>query len=239
MPLPIKNWSNRPTTWATWFKETAEHQVRWHGDPPRELRWKLVVAASGATFIFGWIGFQLLTSNFNTADLPSALIPNRGLGTNLSTSSPTPSNSASSFLVPIVKATAYDPFGNEEENNGAVSAAIDDDPTSVWTTVTYNAQDMDKAGVGLILDLGTSQQISEVAVNFEAAGQDFSVYISDEAKPDPKTAEKLGSITKSESVATIKSPRPVTGKYVLIWLTSLSAINDGYASGIANVQVLL
>lgn len=236
MPAPLNRLSEKTKDWAAWFKQTSEHQVSWHGDPPRELRWKLIAGAGGATFIFGWIGFQLLTSNFNTSDLPSALVPNNGLA--VSDVAPSASGTPKQTAV-ILNATSFDPLGDNKENDGALNAVFDADFLSVWTTSTYKNADLGKDGVGVLLDLGTSQPVTQVEIAFEDSGQDVEVYVTDEAEPDLTTAAKLGSVTKSDSVALIESATPVTGRYVLIWLTALPQVSDGFAGGIANVQVLL
>lgn len=69
----------KPSSWLDWLKTTSEEHVVWYGDPDPKIRWKLVVGAATFTFLLGWIGFKLLTSNFDTADLPSSLVPDSGI----------------------------------------------------------------------------------------------------------------------------------------------------------------
>ena len=236
-----QSWSEKSTAWTEWLKETAQHQVQWHGDPPREHRWKLVAGATAATFAIGWLGLQLLTSNFKTSDTPVAIVPNAS-GDQSSNNSASPSSNE--FGVPgstleIVEVKSFDPFGDETENDQEVQAAIDQDTSTAWRTVTYRNQDLGKAGVGLLLDLGAPRPVAEVELLLARAGHDVAVFVTDEPAPDPTKAEKLGEITKSDENAVIKSPRAINGRYVLIWFTALPKVDDGFSGGIANVQVRL
>lgn len=67
------------SSWVGWLKETSEQHVGWQGDPEPKLRWKLIASAAIFTFLLGWVGFKLLTSNFDTTDLPSSLVPDSGI----------------------------------------------------------------------------------------------------------------------------------------------------------------
>ena len=236
-----QTWSEKSLAWTDWLKETAQHQVQWHGDPPREHRWKLIAGATAATFAFGWLGLQLLTSNFKTSDTPVAIVPNSGVDLSPSgLASPGSSDTGvPGTQLEIVEAKSFDPFGDETENDQTVQAAIDQDIASTWETVTYRNQDLGKPGVGLLLDLGAPKPVVEVELLLTDAGHDVSVFITDESAPDPTKAEKLGEITKSDENAVIKNPRAITGRYVLIWFTALPQVDDGFSGGIANVQVRL
>ncbi len=236
-----QTWTEKSAAWTDWLKETAQHQVQWHGDPPREHRWKLVAGATAATFAFGWLGLQLLTSNFKTSDTPVAILPNTNAEL-LPGGSASPSSSqtgASGAPLEIVEVKSFDPFGDETENDQTVQAAIDQDLATKWQTVTYRNQDLGKPGVGLLLDLGASRPVTEVELLLSGVGHNVSVFVTDESAPDPTKAKELGQITKSEENVTISSPQPITGRYVLIWLTALPQVSDGFTGGIANVQVRL
>lgn len=237
MPKPRERMSEIYKQWSAWFSETAQQQVKWQGDAPRELRWKLIASAIIATFSFGYIGFQLLTSNFHTSETPVAIVPNA----ELAAVSPTPSPSIG-VPTPIVAATSYDPLGDKKENDVSLGALFDSELNNVqstWTTSTYKTADLGKDGVGVVLDLGSAKSVSAIEISFAAAGQAVEIYVGDEAVPDLKTAKKFGELAQTPALAKIQGTTAVTGRYVLIWLTSLPAVTDGFASGIANVQVLL
>lgn len=225
--------TQRKDAWVGWFQETAKHQVKWHGETPRELRWKLIAGATLGTFVFGYVGLQLLTSNFHTSDTPVAIIPNN----DSAQSSPSPSQLVEAKITNVIP---YDPFGNDQESDDQANLAVDADATTFWTTATYKATDMGKAGVGLVLDLGSALSVSEVQVTFPSSGHSFTVYVGDSATPDVKTAVKLGSVsTAVETTVTLKVPKALTGQYVTIWLTGLPSADEGFVGGIANVKVLL
>jgi hypothetical protein len=235
MPKSNKNWTAKSTQWAVWFKETADQQVSWRGDRPRELRWKSIVGAAAFTFALGWLGLQLLTSNFHSSGTPIAIVPNKSDQILIT---PLPSSTAGE-VVEIVAATSFDPLGDESENDDLIKFAFDSDPTTAWSTVTYRNQDLGKAGVGLLFDLGISQSISQVEITFISAGQSFSVYVTNEIDPLRNSTELLGAAENSEISTVVSANTPINGQYVLVWLTSLPEVADGFSGGIVDVQIRL
>ena len=118
---------------------------------------------------------------------------------------------------------------------------LDDDPTTAWKTVIYKGQiSLGKPGVGLLLDLGSSRPVSEVDLSFLSEGVSATVYVSDSDKPDIETDQSLGSVSSAGLEGVIKAPRPISGQYVLIWVTDVPAIDSGgYQGGITHVVVKL
>jgi hypothetical protein len=235
MSRPIKNLSNKSEQWKDWFKETAEQQVLWRGDPPRELRWKSVVGAIAFTFAFGWLGLQLLTSNFHTSDSPIAIVPDKADAI----TQPTESQTAAGTILEIFSARSFDPLGDNSENDALANLAIDQDLATAWETVRYKNEDLGKEGVGLLLDLGSAQDVSKVELALISAGHDFEVYVSADPEPTRGTTELLGSVKNSAKSEVVSGLAPITGRYVLIWLTLLPQIADEFLGGIENIQVRL
>jgi hypothetical protein len=235
MSRPVKNLSDKSEQWKDWFKETAEQQVLWYGDPPRELRWKSVVGAIAFTFAFGWLGLQLLTSNFHTSDAPIAIVPDKAD----EVIQPAESETTSGTIVEIISASSFDPLGDNSENDGLANLAVDEDLASAWTTVRYKNEDLGKEGVGLLLDLGSAQAISEVEVALISTGHNFEVYVSTDREPTRGKTELLGTVKNSAKSEVITGLTPITGRYVLIWLTLLPQVADEFLGGIENIQVRL
>lgn len=208
--------------------------VSWHGAPEsKETRIKSTLIALVSVIIFGWIGWQLLTSNFHKSSDPIAIL-----------ASPLPSAVATESNQPmapiqIMGASDFDPFGDNTENPGKTALAIDGDKATAWTTVNYKNSDMGKSGVGLLLDLGSPRPITTVSIDFSVAGQLADVYLTDSATPDLATAEKLGSTTSTGGTDVVKAPRAISGRYVLVWIKPNLPKNSAgtYQGGIAEIKV--
>ena len=197
-----------------------------------KLRSTLIAGLS--VLVFGWLGWQLLTSNFARADSDIAVLL-----------SPLPSvevSSATGELAQIVAVTAYDPLGDNEENAEQALLAVDGDVETAWTTVNYRQADMSgKAGVGLLLDLGTSQDVYGVEIEFTAVGHSGEIYVLDSPVPDLVTAPKFGDFDPASSSSSVSVKAAATGRYVLVWLTPdlPKSETDEFQGGISEIKVRL
>jgi serine/threonine protein kinase len=215
----------------------ASHPVQWHGRPETHShRIRATAIALVCVMGMGWIGWQLLTRNFNKSDVPVAILASPLPSM---TSTPNPSVSSQPEAAEVVAISDYDPFGDQTENPDQASLAIDSDVATSWNTVNYLHQDMaGKPGVGLLLDLGAPRPVSSVNLSFLEAGVSAEIYVSDSAEPDITTAEKLGDVQDAETSAIIKAPRAISGRYVLVWLTQVPQSSDGtYKGGITEIEV--
>ncbi len=148
---------------------------------------------------------------------------------------------------------SYDPFGDDDGNGkpdkrkGRESEELavtvnDDDPDTAWLTSQYTSPDLDgKEGVGLILDLGQPQDIQQVSMNLLGAGSNVDVRVSDRIFADPALWTPLAAAFAPRSRIDLRSPRPVTGRYVLIWFTQVPPAEDQgsgvYQGGVRRVVV--
>lgn len=226
----------------------TSHEVTWHGkDIPKSRRLRAAVLAFAITYLFGWAGWQLMTHNFR--DSPANLSTAPTVTTSPSASSrPSPSISPSASIssapwptryASIISATGYDPYGDGQENPDLAKFAIDGKPKTSWVTTNYYSNTFGKkSGVGLLIDLGESTKVAHVEVTFNAPAHGASVFLSDSATPDLATAQVLGIVSNSNKVEAFTPEKPITGQYVLIWLTKLPRNEIGnYVGGIAEVKV--
>jgi hypothetical protein len=110
----------------------------------------------------------------------------------------------------------------------------------VWTTKEYFdpfGPNGLKTGVGLVLDLGSPQQIGSVTVRTVGA-TDFEVRAADEqgAVLDDYTSVD-DPVRNAVGRAVVVPPKELHARYVLVWLTSLPAVNGRYRGQIAEVTV--
>ncbi|MCF8554704.1 MAG: protein kinase [Candidatus Nanopelagicales bacterium] len=197
-----------------------------------KIRSTLIAGLS--VLVFGWFGWQLLTSNFYRSDSDIAVL-----------TSPLPSmeiSQATGELAKIAAVTIYDPLGDDAENSEQALLAIDGDKESAWTTVNYRQADMSgKAGVGLVLDLGSAQDVYAVEVDFTSIGHSAEIYVANSTEPDFVTTPKFGDVNPAESSSSVAVSNPVSGRYVLIWLTPDLPKSDTneFQGGVSEVRVRL
>ena len=168
--------------------------------------------------------------------------------------SPTPSTTSEDEggPLPIRRATVFDPSGDGTENDADTKFAIDGDPSTVWTTVTYASRDLGglKPGVGLQLAIGENP-VSGVELRLVGRGSDLQVWVA-RPRTDPKGAppkvpdpaaplagyRKLASVKGASDLVTYRFSPSVTTNRVLIWFTALPPSGDGFQGGVADVAVL-
>jgi hypothetical protein len=149
-------------------------------------------------------------------------------GTTSSSSSSPTSVAAAKVLTPA-GANSFDPLGSSKDENGdQAKYAIDGDPTTFWHTDFYfnypkfgNLKD----GTGLILDMGGPVRLSQVVVQFGTiCCAHVKIEIGNNASPDSSALSTFTVVQSSDTAArstTFSVTSGATGRYVLIWITSL------------------
>jgi len=154
----------------------------------------------------------------------------------------TPSQSAAtSAPIPGVTASDFDPQGSDlAENPEEAGLAVDGDPSTSWQTSRYDQQFGPaglKTGVGLVLDLGATHDVTEVDLTTLGAPTDVQVYV---AAQDPTTLQGLkpaGESTITGTRGTVSVDPATGGRYVVVWLTRLPVVPGGFRGGVAEAVV--
>jgi hypothetical protein len=169
---------------------------------------------------------------------PAASHPQGGGSSPSGTPGTTPAGRA--HRLPVAKVSAYDPKGDGRENDAALPAAVDGDPSTAWTSDRYTTARFGglKSGLGLLLDLGRSRPLRTVLLRFGAAGTSVRVYVGDD-----RSALLAGRLAASASgagrSARLALPDGVRGRYLLVWLTALPpATGHGYRASVDEVTAL-
>jgi putative peptidoglycan lipid II flippase len=191
---------------------------------PPSVRW--VAAAAVGLVIAGLalLGLQIL----DPADAPERPLNNQ---TNRQTAP-----------VTAVDVRDFDPFGNGAENPEQTQLAVDGDLTTVWPTQLYfDPLEVQKPGVGLVLDLGQAVPVREVDVAL--AGQPTSVRLlaaDEDAIQMPTTFDAFDGfarIRQADERLNVTVQDPPTTRFVLVWLTRLPPAPGGWAGGIREVEI--
>jgi serine/threonine-protein kinase len=149
-----------------------------------------------------------------------------------------PSSSPTSAAAPRpfrpVSASVLDPFGTGGENDSTAPYALDGDPATAWRSENYFDGRLNKEGVGLVFDLGQQRDAVGFRLFTPHPGYTFHVAVGDD--PDslldgigpPQTAE---AETQGELVG--------SGRYVLVWITTVVPTEDGNRAEIGEFRVIV
>jgi serine/threonine protein kinase len=150
----------------------------------------------------------------------------------------TPSVPQAGSALPIVGVKSIDPYGDSQENPYQVKYAIDGNPATAWTTSAYPTADMGgKAGVGLLLDLGAARPFTTLKLVLVGNGTNLTVMTGATVRNAPQGFATVAKVTGAPNELTIRLPRAVTSRFVVIWLTKLPPSNTKFQGGIAEVTI--
>jgi putative peptidoglycan lipid II flippase len=159
-----------------------------------------------------------------------------------------PRASSSSAANPPVRITAVrdlDPpsqGGNGEEHAGEARLAVDGDASTAWTTQSY----FDgprlapfKQGVGLVLDLGSETKVRSLTATLGGSGYDFEVYAAPGASRAPADITGLDMVARKQGAGgeTRVGLKPVTTRYLVLWLTALPDVGGTFRGSVEEVVV--
>jgi tRNA A-37 threonylcarbamoyl transferase component Bud32 len=115
----------------------------------------------------------------------------------------------------------FDPIGGDGEHPDEVSAAIDDDPNSTWSTESYTGGQLNKDGVGLYVDAKPGVAAKRLTLRTPTTGWSGTVYGATSGPPqDIGQWTPLGQITTTEGKTSVKLPGK-RYRYYLVWITAL------------------
>ncbi|HET9082543.1 MAG TPA: protein kinase family protein [Trebonia sp.] len=144
---------------------------------------------------------------------------------------------AAGTVLTIAGDSTFNPYGappGNTENPAAAKAAIDGSTSTAWSTsYYYNHPNLGglKPGTGLLIDMGRQVKLSQVEVLFSSDGgpTTASVYLGNDPTDTKATALSNFTLVSPSASASGDYKFPVssqaTGRYVLIWLTSLPKLS--------------
>jgi len=183
-----------------------------------------------------WVGSTLLSVTDSVDSVqgstPSVSAP--------ATNSGAASKPAAGSAVKIVSAQVFDPLGDgEPENDKDVPLAYDGDPSTAWSTLEYRGSPNFgnlKDGVGIVLDLGSSQNLSGVTLTTTTPGATVEVRTADQPA-DKLDGYKPAADGKLDGTTDMTFGKPVKARFVLVWITGLVQSDNGFKADIAEVAV--
>lgn len=164
-------------------------------------------------------------------------------------SASTPAAAPAAGPVKIARVADFDPRadgGSGAENGKLATRAIDSKPDTAWTTERYRklaALGGLKPGVGLLLDLGETHRVTSVSLTLQGAPTSLEIRVpvtASDTAPLRSVSQwrKLVSTDDGQGTITLDFPAVQT-QFVLVYLTSLPPVGDGYFRGaVAEVSVI-
>jgi hypothetical protein len=148
-----------------------------------------------------------------------------------------PSKEATGEPLAILKASGFDPEGDGRERNSEAPRVYDGDKSTFWSSEGYASANLGglKKGVGIIVDLGQTAKVKQVELDLPDAA-DVTVYVNGDNTLDGAT--ELGSSSGKKGTVTLTGDKPATGKFVMVWFTKVSQVNDGrFRATLAEITV--
>jgi hypothetical protein len=140
--------------------------------------------------------------------------------------------------LPIVQAKNYDPFGADGESSSRARRAIDKDRLTAWTTFTYYDPYLGgKPGMGISVDLGAPRPITTVDLRLIGSNSNLRVMVGNKRFANPEKFRTFADVTGAGRHIMLRSPRPMTGRYVVVWFTRLPWIDGSYRGGVRSIVV--
>ncbi|WP_329118448.1 serine/threonine protein kinase [Streptomyces sp. NBC_01353] len=143
--------------------------------------------------------------------------------------------------VAIVSAHDFDPLGNGAETPSEIDNLYDGDPSTSWQTAEYYGYPEFgrlKSGVGVVLDLGSVQQVGKVDVTFLGDTTAELRTAPENASTRPTGPDDYTKITSgSGENVTLAPGKPVKTRYVLVWLTKLPSSDGNFRSKISEIKI--
>lgn len=174
-------------------------------------------------------------------------LPNLGGGSSDSPSADASSSAPATQAAPvkITGATLLDPPGGDFSEAPEVKKAIDGSVSTYWDTDQYKGPKFArlKAGLGLVLDLGGAHSVQTVTINFDHAGATFELRAgtaTPSSQPRDITPYQVVASAQTAASATtvVKLSKPVSTKYLVLWLTDTGQNSQGkYQVAINEINV--
>jgi serine/threonine-protein kinase len=139
-------------------------------------------------------------------------------------------------IVPFETVAAVDPYGDDQENDSGMYLVRDGDPLTAWKSENYYDGTLNnKPGVGMLFDLGSTQTVTGFRLQTPYPGYRFSVVVGD-GDWRAMVADARHTFTAADEMR--ESIESVTGRYVLLWITSVVPTDDGNRAEVSEFRVV-
>jgi serine/threonine-protein kinase len=171
--------------------------------------WPIVLAVSG--FLVIGIAVYVLIHGPGVTRLEAHVPGHSSSGTSSSTNT----------AVQLNAIRAYDPDGDNHENDQYAGLATDGNPATSWSTERYyDAPSLNKPGVGLVLDAGAPVTLHRIALTTPTPGFTAKILAGDSSSgPFPATVSGSQQVEGPGTPFLIDSSQK--HRYWVVWITEL------------------
>ena len=128
-----------------------------------------------------------------------------------------------------------DPYGDGDENKSGMPLVDDGDPLTAWKSENYFDGTLNKPGVGMLFDLGSPQTVTGFRLQTPYPGYRFSVVVGD---GDWRAMVADARLTFTAADDMRESIESATGRYVLLWITTVVRTDDGNRAEVSEFRVV-
>jgi len=130
-------------------------------------------------------------------------------------------------VLPVVKASAFDPEADGSEHSSEAPLAVDSDSGTSWQTDRYANRSFGnaKSGVGLWVQLDGSHNITSVTVTALEGGWSGQIYVADQPGGTLDAWGAPRATGDNNQAAHPFALNDARGQYVLVWCTQLPPSN--------------
>jgi len=142
-------------------------------------------------------------------------------------SSSPPAGGGGSAPIHLVGVTAYDPEGSPpgQEHNADAKFAADGDQSTFWATEHYNGADLNKSGVGVVLDAGRAVSPKSMTLTTDTPGFTANIMAGD------SSGGPFHRVSGSQTVGTTATFQlSGTGRYFVVWITDLGGNSSAHVN---------
>jgi tRNA A-37 threonylcarbamoyl transferase component Bud32 len=148
---------------------------------------------------------------------------------------PAEENSApTTRVVPFQSVAPVDPYGDDHENDSGMYLVRDGDPLTAWKSENYFDGRLNKPGVGMLFDLGSPKTVTGFRLQTPYPGYRFAVVVGDDVTA--MIADARPTFPAAGDMR--ESIEPATGRYVLLWITSVVPTDDGNRAEVGEFRVV-
>lgn len=145
-----------------------------------------------------------------------------------------------SHKLPVTGIQDYDPpasGGDGQAHPAEVANVLDGKAATAWTTQTYTGPNLGqlKPGVGLMLDMGRPVPLGSVRV--DVAGQGATLELHAGSQPSIDQMKQVAAVAGASGEAVLRPKQPVRSRYLLVWITKLPPVSDGYRAAVSEIVV--
>jgi serine/threonine-protein kinase len=127
-----------------------------------------------------------------------------------------------------------DPYGDGDENKSGMPLVYDGDPATAWKSENYFDGTLNKPGVGMLFDLGGARTVTGFRLQTPYPKYRFTVVVGN----DPAAMASAAQATFTATRDMRESIEPTTGRYVLLWMTTVVPTDDGNRAEVGEFRVV-